>query len=66
MLEDLAAAGSTLRTAFLVPRHRGEFRLSSALQRTLLDLLAPGVRLIGLARYAAVTSSGGRRSMALV
>jgi hypothetical protein len=29
-------------------------------------LLAPGVRLIGLARYAAVTSSGGRRSMALV
>jgi hypothetical protein len=50
MFEDLAAAGSTLRTAFVVPRYREEFRLSSALQRTLLDLLAPGARLIGLAR----------------
>jgi hypothetical protein len=66
MFEDLAAAGSTLPTAFVVPRYREEFRLSSALQRTLLDLLAPGARFIGLARYAVVTSSGGRLSMALV
>ena len=51
---------------FVVPRYREELRLSSALQRTLLDLLAPGARLIGLARDAAVTSSGGRLSMALV
>jgi quercetin dioxygenase-like cupin family protein len=50
LFEDLAAAGSTLRAAFVVPRYREEFRLSSALQRTLLDFLAPGARVIGLAR----------------
>ena len=50
MFEDLAAAGSTLRAALVVSRYREEFRLSSALERTLLDVLAPVARLIGLAR----------------
>jgi len=50
MFEELAAAGSMLRAAFVVPRYREEFHLSSAPQRTLLDLLAPGARLMGIAR----------------
>ena len=50
MFEDLAAAGSTLRAALVVSRYGEEFRLSNALQRNLLDLLAPAARLIGVAR----------------
>ena len=50
MFEDLAAAGSTLRAALVLPRYREEFRLSSGLQRTLLDFIAPGARFVGLAR----------------
>jgi Cupin domain len=42
MFEDLGAAVSTLRAAFVLPRYREEFRLSSALQRTLLDVLSRG------------------------
>lgn len=41
-------AGSTLRAAFVLPRDREE--PSSALQRTLLELPAPGARFVGLAR----------------
>lgn len=46
MFEELSNAGSTFKQALVITRYRGEFRLSSAPQRLLLDAIAPIVRLV--------------------
>lgn len=45
MFEELAQAGSTLKQAFVVPRYKQEFRLSSGPQRIALDALGSLARL---------------------
>jgi quercetin dioxygenase-like cupin family protein len=45
MFEELSNAGSTFKQALVISRYKGEFRLSNATQRMLLDAMAPIARL---------------------